>query len=236
MKKKSMAGLIAAAAGFFAFHSLIPAVYYKRWAPGVMRRSGEPGTLMLTFDDGPDERYTGALLDLLADYQVKAVFFVVAREIKGREELIRRMVEEGHMVGFHSLDHQNAMLRGYFHTKKDFELGCRELERAGVKAVCYRPPWGLSNLFTAYFMKKHGMRMVLWDVMAEDWEEKATARSIYEKAAARVKEQSIICLHDGGERSGGAKGAPAKTIKALEALIPELLMEGYRFILPDQGM
>ena len=102
----------------------------------------------------------------------------------------------------------------------------------GIGQIFYRPPWGLTNLFSWYYVKKYGMKMVLWDVMAEDWEKRATAGSIHKKCMERVKDQSVICLHDGGENSGGAAGAPLKTLEALKRIIPELKEEGYRFVLP----
>lgn len=229
------AALPALAAGF-AVHSVIPALYHKYRNPEVIRRTGVPRTVMLTFDDGPDPDYTGRLLDLLKKEEVRAVFFTVTREAEGQEALIRRMIDEGHVVGFHSMDHQNAMVRGFFHTRKDFMTGAEFLKRHGVTELYYRPPWGLSNVFTWYYVKKYGMKMVLWDVMAEDWEAKATVGSIRKKCLSRVSDGSIICLHDGGKNSGGAPGAPQKTLEALAYIIPALKQAGYRFILPGEGI
>ena len=233
MKKSGLAAFTACAAGIFALHSCIPAIYNKRWNPKVMKRTGISHTVMLTFDDGPDARYTGRILDFLKEQKIHAVFFIVTREAEKNRALIERMISEGHAVGFHSTDHQNAMFRSFFYTKRDFKEGYRFLSEFGIRKIYYRPPWGLTNLFTGHFVKKYGMRMILWDVMAEDWEKKATAGSIYDKCMERVKDQSIICLHDGGEKSGGAPGAPAKTLEALKLVIPALKEEGYSFILPD---
>lgn len=115
-------------AGGFTVHSVIPALYHKHRNPAVLRRTGVPGTVMLTFDDGPDPEYTGRLLDLLKKEEVKAAFFVVTREAVKEEALIDRMLSEGHVVGFHSMDHQNAMVRGYLHTKKRFSHRLRIYE------------------------------------------------------------------------------------------------------------
>ncbi|MEG2452539.1 MAG: polysaccharide deacetylase family protein [Clostridium sp.] len=207
----------------------------KKLKSDAMRKTGIPGTVMLTFDDGPDIRYTGRLLDLLKEQNVQAVFFVVTREAKGNEALIKRMQAEGHRVGFHSTDHQNAMLRGWQHTRTDFRDGVQFFRELGIMPVYYRPPWGLSNLFTGYYMRQYNLKMVLWDVMAEDWKAGATVDLIREKCLSRVKDQSIICLHDGGERSGGAKGAPEKVLQALPSVIRELKMAGYRFVLPGEN-
>ena len=230
MNRQKIAALAAASLGAFALHSLAPAAYYKYISPAAARKTGAAGTLMLTFDDGPSDRYTERILDLLAKYQVKAVFFVVLREVRGREALIKRIVEEGHMVGFHSTTHKNSMLSGYLGTKRDLEAGLHFLKGLGVREFYYRPPWGHCNLFTGILAKRHGMKIVLWDVMAGDWKKNATSWSIFRAVTRKVKDQSIICLHDGGENSGGAKNAPVKTIEALEWAIPKLKGEGYRFI------
>lgn len=237
MKKMSRpAAALGLLAAGFTVHSVIPALYHKYRNPAVLRRTGVPKTVMLTFDDGPDPDYTGRLLDLLKKEEVKASFFVVTREAEKQEALIDRMVAEGHVVGFHSIDHQNAMVRGYLHTKKDFRTGYEFMKKKGISEIWYRPPWGLTNLFSWHFAKKYGMKMVLWDVMAEDWEKEATVGSIRRKCLARVKDGSILCLHDGGRRTGGAPGAPEKTLEALTYVIPALKAAGYRFILPSEAV
>lgn len=233
MKKTGIAAIIAS--GFaFLIHSGIPTWYHKYKNPQVIRETAEDHTIMLTFDDGPDSRYTGELLDLLAFHQIHAVFFTVICQAKEQQALLERMLAEGHIVGFHSGDHQNAMFRSYWHTKKDFKEGKVFLSNIGVPTIYYRPPWGHSNLFTWHFIKKYNMKMILWSVMAEDWSKDATVESIAVKCMQRVKGRSIICLHDAGEKSGGSAGAPRKTLKALEIILPKLKAKGYHFILPEE--
>lgn len=230
--------VIAAAATGFSVHSLLPALFNKYANPSVIKECPGKNTIMLTFDDGPDPRYTARLLDLLKEYHIHATFFVVLLEARKHEKLIDRMIREGHQVGFHSVSHQNAMFQSYFYTKYEFEEGSKFFRKKQVSHVLYRPPWGLCNCFTEHFAKAYGMKIVLWSAMAGDWEEKASPRSIVEKCREHVKEHSILCLHDGGEKTGGAPGAPLNTIHALEILIPEWLKKNYRFVLlkTDGGM
>ena len=77
------------------------------------------------------------------------------------------------------------------------------------------------------------MKLIYWDVMAEDWSSKSTPEMIYEKLMLRTSSNSIICLHDAGENSGGAKDAPLNTIEALKKAIPSLKEKGYKFVLPE---
>lgn len=72
------------------------------------------------------------------------------------------------------------------------------------------------------YIKKYQIQRVLWDVMAEDWESQATSGAISNKLKDRVFDGAVICLHDAGEDTGGAKGAPRRTIDALIHTIPWL--------------
>ena len=212
----------------FLCYAIIP-TYYNKWLnPSVLKNLGEGNEILLTFDDGPDPRYTPQLLDLLKEEHVPAAFFVVGENARANPELLRRMKEEGHTVSLHSYSHSNTWLLSFRKLKKELEEGL-----AAAPASCYRPPWGRSNLFLNHLLKKHGLQMVLWDVMAQDWQKSATPELICEKLLKRVKPGSIICLHDAGENSGGAKDAPLRTTEALRKAIPALRAKGCRFVSLD---
>ena len=104
----------------FIIHSIIPTYYHKYFNSNTIKQTNGNG-MLLTFDDGPDIAYTEQLLDLLKKHEVKAVFFVVTKNVKKYPHLIKRIIEEGHEIGLHSLEHKNAWLYSYFYTKKDFE-------------------------------------------------------------------------------------------------------------------
>lgn len=191
--------------------------------------------IFLTFDDGPDPRYTGKLLDLLKKEDVKATFFVVGENGEENPDLLKRMIEEGHIVGCHTYSHRNALLMTKKMSDNDMKR-CMAMQKniLGEPPKYFRPPWGIRNFFTKRQAKNNGMKLVLWDVMAEDWKKDASVESISEKLRSRVFDGSIICLHDAGENTGGAKGAPLKTIEALSIVIPELKDLGYKFCLADK--
>lgn len=216
----------AAALGY----GVIPS-YAMRWLQSLRRRrvcgEGALGrkVLFLTFDDGPSDSYTPELLELLKKYGIKASFFVVAEFADTHKELIRRMQEEGHLVGIHSVRHQNSLFRGGRFVFRDMTKSVRTLENIGCKVRYYRPPWGHLNLFTIYFAGKLGLKIVFWDVMAEDWEADTTPSEIRSKLLHRVYPGAMICLHDGR----GMNGAPGRTIAALREALPVLLERGYTF-------
>lgn len=216
----------------FVVHSILPTYYNKLFNKNIIRSTSQENEIMLTFDDGPDDRYIHELLEVLNTNDVRATFFMVAENIKKNRKIVAKILSEGHKIGLHSWQHKNAMLYSYLYTKRDFENSLRIIEPLGLNEVLYRPPWGHINIFSNYFVKKYGMKMIYWDVMAEDWEAKASPESIRRKLLDRTGPTSIICLHDAGENSGGAKGAPQKTIEALKIAIPELKAKGYNFVLP----
>lgn len=192
----------------------------KRWLEGRTDKR-----LYLTFDDGPSREYTGQLLCLLKQYRIRASFFVVAEFARENPDLIEWMMEEGHLVGMHSVQHKNALLRGRNFIREDFTQSMKTMEGMGCKAEYYRPPWGHLNLWTLFFVRYWNLKLILWDVMAEDWSAKETAASIERKLLRRVFPGAVICLHDGR----GAAGAPGRTLEALGSSIPALLEQGYVF-------
>lgn len=220
----------------FLIHSIIPTYYNKYFNHSVKKKTKSPGTIMLTFDDGPDRRYIFSLLDVLDKYGVKAIFFMVAENAEKNADVVKMIDDKGHRLGLHSWQHKNAMFYSYFYTKKDFYNSVRIMRKlTSQKELLYRPPWGHSNIFTNYFAKKYKMDMIFWNVMAEDWSKEESVESISRKLLERVEENSIICLHDAGENSGGAVGAPERTIKALDKTIPILLERGYTFIIDKEN-
>lgn len=189
--------------------------------------------LVLTFDDGPDPVYTPKLLDVLKCEDIKATFFVVAENAARYPEMIDRMKKEGHMIALHSLEHRHALLCSCRYMKHDFEKSMGILQTLGCNIRFYRPPWGARNLFTNRFVKKHKLHLVLWDVMVGDW--KVNEPDILVgRMIRKVYDGAVICLHDGSEKYGGAKGAAFNTIKALTELIPGLKKEGYEFITVEE--
>lgn len=221
MGKYILIGL-AGAAGIYSFLPTI-AERLKYKAGKLLER--EMKTLYLTFDDGPHSEWTPKLLDLLNQYEIKATFFVVAEFAKQNPELIERMKAEGHVIGLHSLRHQNALTQLPGQTEDDFQQSIKILRSLGVEPKLYRPPWGQVNLATGHSVRKYELKKVLWDVMAEDWRKYTSEEAIQSKLLKRSKAGDIICLHDGR----GGEGAVPRMLRALEKTIPIWKEEGYVF-------
>ncbi|MDO4553302.1 MAG: polysaccharide deacetylase family protein [Bacillota bacterium] len=206
----------------------------KRSLPSRKSKTGKPFRLALTFDDGPDPRYTPALLDLLAAAEVKATFFVMAPKAEALPELTARMKAEGHAIGLHGTDHRSLLRLGPAATEKIFRQGTKQLRKAGCPSPSwYRPPYGRVNPFVFPQLKRHGMRLLLWDVMVQDWRADATPELLLRKLRRRCRDGAVICLHDAGE-GRAAEGAPLKMMEALRRFLPEMKARGCRFVLPEE--
>ncbi|RGD73754.1 polysaccharide deacetylase family protein [Anaerofustis stercorihominis] len=207
-------------------YSLFPTYIYKiSYRQKKKNEEFFDKSIYLTFDDGPDKDYTIRLLDLLQEYNVKASFFIVGTFALDNPGIIERMKNEGHSIGLHWYEHKSAMLQTPRMTKDNMNSGINALKELGINTKLFRPPWGQFNLSMISEIKKNNMTPVLWDVMAEDWEEDTTTQIIKDKLINRVNNNDIICLHDGR----GKNKAPLKTIEALREMIPNWLNQGYTF-------
>jgi len=149
--------------------------------------------LALTFDDGPDPHLTPKLLDILAEHQVKATFFVLGSQVARYPELARRIAEEGHEIGNHSWGHGNftkmkpaQMLQDITHTQD-------MLQAAGVTPpTLFRPPYGASN---EAVRRTVPLAFTFWNIDPRDWkQQKPTELTASIMAAA--KPGGIVVLHD----------------------------------------
>lgn len=205
-----------------------PTYFYK--AVYRIRRRERGSSIFLTFDDGPSPLYTPELLNILKQNGVKASFFCVADFALANRSIIDRMKQEGHLVALHSKSHSDALFMGVKRTRSDLEKSLSIMKSLGVKIGFYRPPWGRVNLPTIALLKKLGIKMLMWNVMAEDWRADSTPAVIEQKLIRRVQANDIICLHD----ARGENNAPERTLEALRKAIPQLLERGFTFETVDK--
>ena len=95
----------------------------------------------------------------------------------------------------------------------------------GISPQYFRPPWGVVNWASLRQIRARHLRLVLWDVMAQDWKRSMTPDEIARRLRLRAYPGAVICLHDGR----GNAGAPGRTIQALQTLLPQWLEQGFRF-------
>lgn len=177
--------------------------------------------IALTFDDGPHPYYTEQLLDGLKQRGVKATFFVTGMHVEQYPDVIKRMSEEGHLIGNHTYSHiqlsssnGDAFRQELIQTNKAIE------EVTGQEVQYVRPPYGT---WDKKFEKELNMFPVLWTVDPLDWCSDNVA-CIVQKVTSKAKENSIILMHDEYE----------STVTAAFQIIDELTEQGYEFVTVDE--
>jgi len=196
--------------------------------PDIFKVSGpaREKKIALTFDDGPDDRFTPQVLDALRENGVKATFFVLGSQANERPALIRRMVREGHVVGNHSYSHANLpkLSVDKFQSQiENTEAVLRQL--TGYAPRLIRPPYGAINEEQVQWVSEHHYLIVNWNVDSLDWKS-LKADQVLSNILRQTKPGSIILQHSGGASTQDLSG----TVQALGPLISKLKSAGYTFV------
>lgn len=164
----------------------------------AMARLPAAGSVYLTFDDGPDEHWTPRILDLLAQRNVLATFFVVGRFALEQPELVRRIAAQGHEVGNHSWSHRHPWTLSPEAARLEVRDGAAAIaDLIGQEPVFFRPPHGRLRRSMLEEMERGGQTLVLWDRSAVDWGPLGRASGISRRLKA-VQDGDIVLMHDGG--------------------------------------
>ena len=161
------------------------------------RDSRHGAGVVLTFDDGPDPSGTKELLEVLSRHGVKAAFFPTGMKAEAHPDLLREMDQAGHVVGNHTYRHAwfTNFLRGRS-LGQELVKAQKVIEAAiGKTPAFFRPPAGLTNPHYRNALKRLGLVSVGWDVRVFDT--RKTAESVVEKVLNKVREGSILLLHEG---------------------------------------
>lgn len=180
----------------------------------------------LTFDDGPSPEFTPRLLDVLSRYEAKATFFVLGVIAEKYPDLVRQVIERGHEVGNHSWDHPSLVSMRIKEIKAQLLNTKQILEPFGQSLM--RPPFGHQNLRSYLTTRLCGYRVILWNLIAEDWLDK-DAEWLANNLVKKIKPGSIVIFHDSLyhalENKYRDRGA---TILAVEKLLNSL--SEYKFV------
>jgi peptidoglycan-N-acetylglucosamine deacetylase len=175
----------------------------------------------LTFDDGPDPRFTGAILDILRDHAVPATFFCVGMNATAHPGLVERAVAAGHTVGNHTWSHPYLPELTRDEVLRQVDRTNAVLERVtGRVPVLVRPPYGARTAETVRWFAERAMTTVIWDVDPGDWA-RPGRDAIVAAVGAATRPGSVLLMHDGG-------GDRSQTVAALPAVLAGLLDRGYR--------
>ncbi|MBE6114806.1 MAG: hypothetical protein E7191_06955 [Erysipelotrichaceae bacterium] len=174
----------------------------------------------LTFDDGPNARYTPKILEILEEYDVEATFFVIGQQIKSHENVIMDMIEAGHQIGIHTFTHRDLTKLSDQEILQEISSTKEVLKEMGYTATIVRPPYGSYNEHIVKLIKEP---LVLWTIDTRDWESK-DSKKIVSLVKNTVKNGDIILFHD----------MYASTVEAVEILVPYLLDQGYDLVTVEE--
>jgi peptidoglycan-N-acetylglucosamine deacetylase len=198
--------IAAAAAGYAGYASMAPE---SQLYGHTLTHGSDPGQMALSYDDGPNDPHTQNLLDLLAEHQAKATFFLIGKYIRQRPDLVRAIRSAGHAIGNHTESHPNLIFTSARQVNEELESCSKALQDATGEATSwFRPPFGGRRPEVLRIARKLGLQPVMWSVTGYDWSAESS-RAIINKVVKQVEGRSrkrgeIILLHDGSHLSFGA--------------------------------
>jgi peptidoglycan/xylan/chitin deacetylase (PgdA/CDA1 family) len=184
--------------------------------------------LALTYDDGPNDPHTQHLLEVLARHNVHATFFLIGRYVEQRPDIVREIVQAGHVVGNHTFTHPLLIFKSAQELGSQLENCHRALADAiGEHSNLFRPPFGGRRPAVLRIARQMGLEPIMWNVTGYDWNA-TSAEEIERKVTRQVRGGNVILLHDGGHREFGANRS--FTVAATDRLISRYKSEGYEFV------
>ena len=179
--------------------------------------------LYLTFDDGPSEKFTYWILNLLEELSIKATFFCTGLNAKKHPLVIKEIIEKGHQIGSHGYTHKNIFFIGKKDLIKDIERSEEYLPKTGL----YRPPYGKIAPWQIKWIKDK-YNIILWDVLSYDFSKKISDQGLYRNVIGNVENGSIIVFHDN-------KQSEKILQKSLMVILKKLKDQGFKFKLLDSN-
>ena len=159
---------------------------------GIALGNSESKEIYLTFDEGYEAGYTGKILEILKENDVKATFFLTAHYINTQEELVKQMIEEGHIIGNHTVNHKSMPSLTEEEIKKEvMDLHQSVYEKFGYEMKYIRPPKGEFSEKTLQVTNSLGYKTVMWSFAYEDWNEEK------QPDEDKAKEKILNNLHNG---------------------------------------
>jgi cellulose synthase/poly-beta-1,6-N-acetylglucosamine synthase-like glycosyltransferase/peptidoglycan/xylan/chitin deacetylase (PgdA/CDA1 family) len=202
----------------------------------VNTRAMPPKTIALTFDDGPDPDWTPKILAVLARYHAHATFFQIGSRVNQYPEISRQVLAAGHEIGSHTFTHVDTAGTPAWRLNAELTLTSNAIAAAtGRRPELMRPPYSstpdavrAADFAAVRRISSAGYILVLSDHDTEDWR-RPGVQAIVSAAQPSRGAGAVVLMHDSG-------GDRAQTVAALEALLPRMQAQGYRFVTVSEGL
>lgn len=194
----------------------------------VKLRMPEKGAkvIALTFDDGPWPGSTERILAVLKKYNVRATFFMIGSQAKGRASIARQVADAGMVIGNHSYSHPDLTKLSAGNVARQIDVAERDIKAVtGVAPKFFRPPTGATNSVVNAQIARAGLKLCEWDIDPQDWR-KPSAPVIVDRVVRSASPGAVVLMHDGG-------GDRSRTLAALPVIIQQLRAKGYTFVTLD---
>ncbi|MBV8780518.1 MAG: polysaccharide deacetylase family protein [Phycisphaerae bacterium] len=188
------------------------------WGPVIHHGPSNRREIALTFDDGPDGDSTPRILDVLGEHGASAVFFVIGQNAQRFPHVIKRIADEGHLIGNHTWDHDHhGYLRGDAYWESQIDR-TNELvaQITGTLPTLFRPPMGIRTGYTMHAAARAGMSVITWSRRGLDGVA-TTARAIENRIGPTARAGEIVILHDGVEPN--IRRSPDATVAAIGPIL-----------------
>ena len=222
--------LAALVGGFVAFREIPAFDPLGRISWRLPRRPGR--ACAITFDDGPSE-HTARVVEILARYQVKATFFVLAANARRHPDVLRSAAAQGHTIAIHGTTHQKLHKASEAEIEHELSTAIRQLAELGVPpARLYRTPHGLKNGATFRVARKLDCQLWAWSRGIWDTDRPAPA-VLVNRATRFARSRMVLLLHDGRGNEEHPDIEPM--LAALPRIIERLRAAGFAFLTLDQA-
>ncbi len=193
---------------------IVPALLPKLvWSKPVI---DDTMSVYFTFDDGPTPEITNFVLDCLAQYNAKATFFCIGKNMVAHADIVDMIKQSGHQLGNHSMNHANAWKYSKEDYFKDYQACEQIFNQMKIKSIGFRPPYGRINR-TIYQDMSLISTIYMWSFLTGDYNRELSAQSIINEGIKHIKPGSILVFHDS-----------VKAFPRLKIVLPALLEYCYQ--------
>ncbi|WP_240613592.1 polysaccharide deacetylase family protein [Pueribacillus theae] len=228
--KKIVASLVFILCYFSALPSIDASTAYplqsKHPDKMIYKANTNQKVIALTFDDGPDRRFTPQILDVLNKHHVKGTFFLLGTRVEKYPDVAKRIQNEGHVIGNHTYWHPELTKTSVKNMKWEVKKNEEAIQSiTNFKTQLFRAPYGALDDDLVDELSKMGYRGVGWSIDTEDWKS-LSSKEIKQNILNDIHPGAIILMHSAGHWTQDLSG----TAEALDEVIPYLRKKGYEFV------